>query len=161
MAERRKAILAHAVEGRVRLVLPEARGDRTALEEVVQTIAQLPPVRHVEARPRTGSVVIVYDGPAEDLLAASDGAGLLDLAHGPEGGEGSAADAALERAQMADLLFRLKTGGALDARSLAFLLFAGLGVVQLARGGPLWPPAATAFWYAGSALMMGAGRKEG
>lgn len=154
MAERPKAILAHAVEGRVRLVFPDARGDRDQLESLVYAIGALPPVSRVEARPRTGSVVIEYDGSAEDLLAASDAAGLLDLSLEADEG-GTAADAALERAKLADLLVKFKTEGALDTRSLAFLLFAGLGLAQLARGGPLWPPAATAFWYAASALMMG------
>jgi hypothetical protein len=161
MADLPKAQLAHLVDGRVRLVFPDAKGDHVFFRALVDRIAGLSPVRAVEARPVTGSVIIEFAGSPEDLLAASSTANVLELIFDDPGEGETAADRAFSHAQLADLLFRLKTDGALDTRSLAFLLFAGLGLAQLARGGPLWPPAATAFWYAASALMMGAKKTDG
>lgn len=156
MAERARARLVHSIPGRVRLVFPEAKGNAAFLADMAGRIAALPPVTDVAQRPLTGSLVVSYQGPAEALLAAAGAADLVDLVL--EEAPGSAADAARERAVLADLLVALKTGGVLDIRSLAFLGFLGVGLWQLARGGPLWPPAATAFWYAASALLAQAKR---
>ncbi len=63
------AHVAHHVRGRMRLRVPQARGNRRLLERIQQLIAPLEGVRQVEIRPATGSLVVHYEPARHDDFA--------------------------------------------------------------------------------------------
>lgn len=137
------AQLLHLSPGRVRLRCPRLRGDVGAMDALAQRLAGLPDVREVRGNALTGTLLVLHQASPEALLEAS--APLLRF-EGPEPLRSLRADVRGHLDALAVGLER-STGGALDARGLAFLAFLGIGLAQLARGQMLMP-AATAFWYA-------------
>lgn len=134
----RGAIIASSIPGRVRLTIPARSAN--ALAAMVEALESWPEVLEVQARPRTGSVIVRYETTAttsDALWAALDDAGVVRP--GPEnapaaGGEptgsaqriraaASSANAAVERG----------TGGS-DLRLLVPLALGMQSLRQAAQG---------------------------
>jgi hypothetical protein len=60
------AHVVHHVRGRIRLKMPNAKGDLRALQEIKELIAPMHGVRTVEIKPATGSIVVHYDSKVHD-----------------------------------------------------------------------------------------------
>lgn len=56
-----KLDVASQVPGRIRLKVPNARGNAQLLEQIGQTFAAIPGIRKVKCNPATGSVLLRYD----------------------------------------------------------------------------------------------------
>ncbi|MGN6104347.1 MAG: HMA2 domain-containing protein, partial [Kofleriaceae bacterium] len=52
---------AHAIPGRTRLRTPVLRTSRELVEQVAETLAAVPGVHEVRARPYTGSILVEHD----------------------------------------------------------------------------------------------------
>lgn len=63
-----KAHLVHHLPGRLRLKLPEAKGNPELLEDVRLTISAAEGVTQVDVNPTTGSILIQYDETQEPKL---------------------------------------------------------------------------------------------
>jgi Heavy metal associated domain 2 len=78
------AYVAHQIPGRMRIKLPEAKGDRGLLQEIQQSISALPGVRFVETNLVTGSVLVHYAPEVENfhdrLAESAQSDGLFTLA---------------------------------------------------------------------------------
>jgi hypothetical protein len=55
------AYVAHEIEGRIRLKLPDAKKNVDVLETIRKALAGIPGAESVEANPLTGSVLLYYD----------------------------------------------------------------------------------------------------
>jgi copper chaperone CopZ len=66
----------HALDGRIRVRLPEIRGDRRTAARLRQTLRTRSGVTAAEVNPLTGSVLVEYDG---DCLSADDIFDVLDV----------------------------------------------------------------------------------
>jgi hypothetical protein len=65
------AKIAHHVPGRMRVKLPNAKGDDVLLEEIRQTLVNVPGIYDIEINGATGSVTIHYSADTHPELHAS------------------------------------------------------------------------------------------
>lgn len=136
--------LAHASPGRVRLRLAWLRRDREACTRLADRLADLPGVRDVEVRPRTGSVLCRFDPArtrAERLIAAvrrETRVAALRRAGAPpppaprHRGPSRLGRAVTDAVRAIDDDVWRATNGALDLGTVAGLAFLGVGALELA-----------------------------
>lgn len=122
---------AHAVAGRLRL---RARGglDPAALPALLDRIARIDGVRHVAARPNTGSLILTIAEPPEAIEGRIAQLGIAKIGAPP------APPPVGQVMQMGmlklDADIRRQSDGAIDLKSGLALLLAAGAVMQLARG---------------------------
>jgi hypothetical protein len=126
-----RAEVAHAIEGRTRLLFREHAGDAAALTAIATRIGELEGVDTVSIRTLRGTVVMTHDGHFDEYAERAARAGIFDVVE---------PDADL--AEVEDVLPVLKSMPGIGA-----LAFGALGLVQVAEK-RLLPPAVTLFWYA-------------
>jgi hypothetical protein len=73
------AYVEHQIPGRLRLRIPERRGDVTFFQRVVGALSKVPDVTELDGSPLTGSVRIRYSGTAEAIAAAAAKEGLFEI----------------------------------------------------------------------------------
>ena len=61
-----KLDVAHQVPGRVRMKIPEGKGNPELLKQIADTFAAIPGIEHVTVNPATGSLVMRYDVDRHD-----------------------------------------------------------------------------------------------
>jgi hypothetical protein len=149
-----RAQVAHFTEGRVRIQLPEQRGDRELFDYIVQLIEQSGLVRSARANPVTGSIVLEFDGRPEDLLAKLQA--LVPIAIVPP----QAARQLRSPLAGATAPFKLVSGRDINPMVMAGTLFGAVGVVQTLRG-RLLLPALSAFWIAANAFRIARDQTQG
>lgn len=154
--------VAHAMPGRVRLKVAYLRHDAAFANELRQKLAALPGVQEVELRPRTGSVVILYDtvvfGAGDALqsllepltslfpgLVAEDANAFVTLAATGTATAGMPSVGESVRAFFAGINDNLRhaTGGSVDLNMLLPLTLFALGVRSLVKSHKLTSPT----WY--------------
>lgn len=145
-----RAYLAHRTPGRVRLRLPERRGDIGFFADLARRLADCEGVARVETNPRTGSVLIMHTGELEPILRWGERERRFALL-GREPREPSMGERL--RAEVAGFSqgLRRATSGQLDLPTAAFVLLLAGAAVQMRRGS-LLSPATTLLWYASSLL---------
>src|SRR5690349_7256419 len=86
--------ISHAIDGRMRVRIPERKGDKDFFARVREELEREPGIAHVQPNPLTGSVLITHDLDTERLAALVESLGLFHLE--PESAEAPApaADAA-------------------------------------------------------------------
>jgi hypothetical protein len=142
-----RAHVVHAMPGRVRVRLPEHRGDTDLFARIEQQLAESELFDSVEANVLTGSLLLEFTGPLEELLEKLAGELPVEFELMPE-----APTPALPPADILDPL-RLVSGRNMNPMMVAGTLFGAIGVVQAVRGRFLMP-ALTAFWYATNAFRL-------
>lgn len=150
MPARPKGRLAHICSGRARFSFPDDKGNAAFFEDLVRRLDELPEIREATGRPVTGSLVIGFDAEPMVVLNAIAQAGLFELTLPPP--PPNISEVVREQADGMDHFFKRQSAGVLDLQAMAFLLFAGIGVAQLARG-QIGIPALTAFYYAAGVFM--------
>ena len=73
------AYIEHQIPGRVRLRIPERRGDAAFFQRIVGTLSKLPDVTELDGSPLTGSIRIRHKGPSEAIMAAAGKEGLFEI----------------------------------------------------------------------------------
>jgi hypothetical protein len=132
----------HQVDGRVRIAVPQHRGDRAYFDKLGKQLGSVGPVRAVHTNALTGSVVLKYVGELDQVLKQLDGADLIDVA--PQ--------AATRHSHMNGQARPVLQAGPM---LLVGAFFSAVGVVQSLRG-ELALPAMSAFWYALNAFRVAA-----
>jgi hypothetical protein len=127
------AELVHQLPGRLRLRVDSRRGDAAFFAGVAKRVAEIAGVRAIRANPRTGSLLIEYDGTAEALARSAREHGLLRIA--------SPAPPSARTAM------RSRRFAPVRPLSVAAVGLAGLGLYQAARG-RLLGSATENFWNA-------------
>lgn len=146
------ATLAHHSPGRARIRVAARRGDTSYFDRVRDSFSQCPGIRHLDVNPSTGSILLHHSLGIEEIVGFGRENELFDL-------EESSPRRRSPLARLGGSLRRLdqhlarSTGGSLDLATIAFVVFAGGAVVQLARGKAL-APASTLAWYAASLLLL-------
>lgn len=146
-----RARVAHRLPGRVRLKIPERRGDAAFFAELGQVLADCPLVEAVRPSPAMASLVVHHrgsDSAVTDFVAAS---GLLRF---EEAGPTPAMDALLAQGGALDKSVRRLTDGTADLSTVAVVSLVIAAGVQVMRGNVL-APAATLLWYAVSIALLG------
>lgn len=144
----------HAVPGRARL-RPAKAVDAVGLKTLADRLAAVPGVQRVLSRPRTGSLILEFEGPADPILAAVTEAGAARVrAPEPPPPIGQLAQFGLLRADMA---LQERTGKTLDLNTAVALLLLAGAVVQVTRG-RIAAPATTLVL--GALSMLDRGRKS-
>lgn len=162
----------HALPGRLRLKVPQVKGDAAFARRVEERLRLVPALREVTAVPLTGSVVVMYDPEAitapASLLALSEavtelfpGLDLTQLPRLLHPGELAPAGATSSLAQgLTSFFSRLNsqvsaaTGGLLDLKVLLPLSLFGLGLRALLVNARLRPAWYDYFWFGFSIFVM-------
>jgi hypothetical protein len=118
------AYLVHQIPGRMRLRVPDKRGDASYFESVSKVLSRHPGVEHLMVKPGTASILVHHHGAAEPIVAAASERGLFAIAPEPQPARShSAAEVNTKRI--------LPSGLDAVANGLA-----GLAVLQATRGQP-------------------------
>jgi hypothetical protein len=148
---RSRAYVVHRIPGRVRLKVPQRRGDPAFFAELQRRAARAKGVRGARVNALTGSFVLEHDGDFAQLASALAGpelGGLIELALALP----PVARRLQNEAATLDLRVRRWSGGSLDLSTAAALGLAALAGVQLFRGRQA-PLAVSLAWY--SAELIG------
>ena len=144
----------HLTAGRLRLKIPERRGQADYFAAVEGRLRGWRSIDHVEANPLTGSVLVRFtdinalfaeNAVANDLFEVEYDE--LVVEPGPVTEQAAAAF------QAADDAVRRWTGNAAELRGAIFVTLLIGGIYQLLRGN-IAAPAATLLWYAGATLRL-------
>ena len=73
------AYVEHQIPGRLRLRIPERRGDVAFFQRVVGALSKVPDVTELDGSPLTGSVRIRHSGTSELIAAAAAKEGLFEI----------------------------------------------------------------------------------
>lgn len=133
-----RAQIVHALPGRVRLRIGSRRHDYAYFDELMGKLADVAGVEVIDTNPRTGSVLLSYEGDALAALAAhalEQGLFVLDL-------EAQSAKETVSQPAEAWL-----TRAAIDWRTPFALALLGLAFRQMVAG-KVMAPAISLFWYA-------------
>jgi hypothetical protein len=143
-----RAQIAHELPGRVRVRLPDYRGDAAAFAELEDALRESQLFHGVRGNPVTASLVLEFSGPKEQVLEVlrTHMPVELDLST-PAGGR------APRPASIPTDPVRLVSGKDINAMFLAGTLFGAVGLVQAVRG-RIMLPALSAFWYASNAFQL-------
>lgn len=163
---RPKARVVHCMTGRLRLKIPQKRGDHGFFAAVERMLSGWDSIRRVATNPLTGSLLVYFTEPEALFAENSLKNDLFRVAIEDLGdllGEAAPAVPLVERAMQQmrgiDQVLRNGSGGGADIRTLAFLALLAAGLVQLMRG-QVSAPAATLLWYAGAILRLWDDRPE-
>lgn len=139
-----RAEIQHAMTGRVRVRIPEKRGDRSYFEWVAGALREMPEVETVETNPLTGSVLVFHRTDANSIVHRAEQAELFHVI--------AAAPREIPTIKAQHLLTAVDsriasaTSGGWDLNSLLMVVCAVAGGWQVARQN-VWPAAASMFWY--------------
>jgi hypothetical protein len=142
------AYLAHRAPGRLRLRIPERRGDADYFRRVAEALAGHAGVSAVEVSAVTAGVLVRHAGSLSVAEVSRCGrvAGLFDLDPGLAAGVPAVRQVAAQLRAI-DVALRGASRNEADVRSLVFVGMLGLAAVQLLRGHVLGP-ATTLLWQA-------------
>lgn len=143
-----RARVSHRLPGRVRLRVPQRRGEADWFADTVLELAMARGVKAAKGDHRLGSLLIVHEAPLEQIAATARRRGLFDLVDLEPAIEPLTLRAGSELAGL-EAGMRALTGGT-DGRSLLFAFLLVSALIQLARGAVL-PPALT---LASNALLL-------
>jgi hypothetical protein len=141
------AYIEHQIPGRVRLRIPEKRGDVGFFQDLIAVLAKHPLVKELDGSPLIGSVRIRHSGSVEAITAMGAERGLFEI------GKQEPKAASKPRQSVTDA--SAGDAGMLDSMATGL---SGLAMVQVARG-ELTGSAAENFWNAYSAQRV-LGSKE-
>ena len=152
------AYIKHQLPGRVRLKIPQKRGDFHYFDRIAESLAGCAGITRLQLNPPAGSILICHDIDTHflNIIEFSQANGLFKIIEPPEEETYSIpylpipmlASTGLNRFDESLLDF---SRGRLDGRSLLFLGLIGLAVRQITKG-HLLGPASTLLWYAFSVL---------
>lgn len=141
------AYVVHRLRGRLRLRLPQRKGEADYFATLRERLLALPGVVEIRANPLSGSVLCHYEGGDEAaLMTQLEQALELRLEEG-EPPRSPALQPLESGMQHLEQLLQQQSGGGTDLRALLFLTLAGLALRQILRG-EIMTPAVPLIWYA-------------
>jgi hypothetical protein len=141
----------HHLPGRVRLRIPDHRGDARYFSDLVGNLQALEGVSEVVANPQTGGVLIRHPGLGLQALGErAQEAGWFQLSDPAERHPGALVQVRQRLEALSDGVGGF-TRGEVDGRALLFLVLIALAGRQLLKG-QVVAPTVTLLWYAGQLL---------
>ncbi len=145
------AQICHHIRGRVRLRIPDRRGDIDYFTLLQQKFASLDGVQLANVNPSTASLLIGHSLGMDRLADYARAENLFDLTTNPP--VTPLADLIFGQASSIDQQLQVLSFGGVDLRSLGFLVLLSLAFVQILRG-QFFAPAVTLLWNALQMLVM-------
>jgi hypothetical protein len=131
------AIIVHQMEGRMRLRIPEMRGDPAFFQTVEDNLSSIEDIYAVSSRPLTGSILIEHNGLTRETLAQwAQKQELFELKPEAELKHADASIAQLthHRLDKLDEILKQETEGRFDLLSLILMMLGGLLVNEFLNG---------------------------
>jgi hypothetical protein len=152
------AYIKHQLPGRVRLKIPQKRGDFRYFDRIAELFADCPGITQLQLKPSAASILICH-GTETDFLNITEFAqtnGLFTIVEQPEEETFTISYLPIPKLTSTGLRHLDESlidfsKGRLDGRSLLILALIGLSVRQMTKGHVLGP-ASTLLWYAFSLL---------
>lgn len=152
------AYIKHQLPGRVRLKIPQKKGDLGYFDRIAELFADCPGITQLQLNPPAASVLICHGAETHFVTIAefAQTNGLFTITEQPEEETflvpylpiPKVTSSGLNRLDQSLMDF---SQGRLDGRSLLFLALIGLAVRQMTKGN-IMGPATTLLWYAFSLL---------
>ena len=148
-----KAFIKHQLPGRVRIKIPHKRGNEAFFEELAEAFAGCDFISQLQLNSQSASLLIVHTAPSVDaIIEFAANVGLFTLVSEddpdlPVSGNLSLAGFTSLGVAEADKGMRKLTFGLLDLRSVYFVGFVCMGIME-ARKGHIMSPASTLWWRA-------------
>lgn len=158
MAElKTSAFIVHETPGRLRLKIPEKRGNTAYFTRVAEQLAQCPAIMRVDGKALTGSILI-FHAPgtgAKDIAAYAERSGLFSLVQPSVAApRQTLLEYASAGAQAFDRGLSKVSRGFVDLPSALLITLLVMAARQTAQGQVL-APASTLFWYAAGLIISG------
>ncbi len=151
--------IAHRIGDRVRVRIPERKGDAAYFMRVERDLSACERVMYVEANPLTASILLRYHGTNDDLRRDAINLGLFAVEEAPPP-VNPALTAATERIDQLDRFLQRSSNGSFDLLEVAFVGLIGASIVQVLRGQALGP-ASTLLAHALAILALHRSRRVG
>lgn len=154
------AFIKHQMPGRVRLKIPQKRGDINYFNRLEELFSHFFGINELKLNPSTASIVINHetDVPFQDIVEFAKTKNLFNLVEEAEDHDEVVPNMYIKALTLTgfnrfDKALLAYSKGRLDARSFVFLSLIGLAIHQAARGNVM-APAATLLWYAVQLLIV-------
>jgi hypothetical protein len=151
--------IAHRIGDRVRVRIPERKGDVAYFMRVERDLAACERVMYVEANPLTASILLRYTGANDDLRRDAINLGLFAIEEMPPS-VNPVLTATSERIDQLDRFLQRSSNGSFDLLEVAFVGLIGASIVQVLRGQALGP-ASTLLAHALAILALYRSRRVG
>ncbi|TRW89544.1 HMA2 domain-containing protein [Candidatus Methylobacter oryzae] len=153
MSKHPSAYVKHQLPGRVRLKIPQKKGDADYFARIAKSFSKFPGITQLQFNPNSGTILIRHDEAKAQLGNISEFAqtnGLFNIAEPPPEKTFSIphqpiATLTSTRLNRLDQSLMELSEGLIDSRSLFLLILTGLAVHQIARG-KIMTPAASLLW---------------
>ncbi|MGZ5051039.1 MAG: HMA2 domain-containing protein [Methylobacter sp.] len=146
------AFIKHQLPGRVRLKIPQKKGDRDYFDRLAKLFAGFPGITQLQFNPAAASVLICHDGGEVQFEPISEFAqenSLFSIAGQDEESlpvSGlTIAELASEQLNQFDQALKEMSLGLVDTRSMLMLVFAGMAVHQIGQR-KIMTPAVSLLW---------------
>ena len=130
--------IAHRIGDRVRVRIPERKGDSAYFTRVERDLSACERVMYVEANPLTASILLRYHGTNDDLRRDAISRGLFAITEMPPP-VNPTLTAVAERIDQLDRFLQRSSNGSIDLLEVAFVGLIGASIVQVLRGQALGP----------------------
>ncbi len=130
--------IAHRIGDRVRVRIPERKGDVAYFMRVERDLAACERVMYVEANPLTASILLRYTGANDDLRRDAINLGLFAIEEIPPS-VNPVLTATSERIDQLDRFLQRSSNGSFDLLEVAFVGLIGASIIQVLRGQALGP----------------------
>ncbi|WP_448545957.1 HMA2 domain-containing protein [Roseiflexus sp.] len=130
--------IAHRIGDRVRVRIPERKGDVAYFMRVERDLAACERVMYVEANPLTASILLRYTGANDDLRRDAINLGLFAIEEMPSS-VNPVLTATSERIDQLDRFLQRSSNGSFDLLEVAFVGLIGASIIQVLRGQALGP----------------------
>lgn len=156
------AIIVHQMEGRIRLRVPEMRGETTYFQKIEDKISELEDVYIVSTRPLTGSILIEHDGMTLETLGQwAEKNQLFEFTEPTplKHSDASIAQLTQHRLERIDNILKQGSEGRFDLLSLLMMMAIGLLINEFING-RLAAGSFALVWYALDAAGISTIRKK-
>jgi hypothetical protein len=139
------AYVAHALSGRIRLKVPTERGNADYFDRVGRGLAECPGISRIEVNSRTGSLLLLHTESIARITTFARDRQLFIVEDDGAPWHTPLNQAAKQWAELDQAITRFSLG-ALDTRSLVFMILLLTSALQIFRG-QILAPASTLLWY--------------
>ena len=130
--------IAHRIGDRVRVRIPERKGDAAYFMRVERDLSECERVMYVEANPLTASILLRYTGANDDLRRDAINLGLFAIEEMPPS-VNPVLTATSDRIDQLNRFLQRSSNGSFDLLEVAFVGLIGASIVQVLRGQALGP----------------------
>ena len=130
--------IAHRIGDRVRVRIPERKGDAAYFMRVERDLSACERVMYVEANPLTASILLRYTGANDDLRRDAINLGLFAIEEMPPS-VNPVLTATSDRIDQLNRFLQRSSNGSFDLLEVAFVGLIGASIVQVLRGQALGP----------------------